>query len=291
MNIVFQINGGIGKCILATAICKAIHDQYPDSHLIVVSGYPEVFISNPHVHRSFAFNQAQYFFEDFIENKEVKIMAHDPYVETGHVQQTEHVLDTWSNLFSLNLTDKTPQLFLTDREKNFFSHKFNTDKPILLLQTNGGAQGQELAYSWARDIPASITAQVIEEFRDVYTIVHMRREDQPGFEFTVPVQDNFRALCTLISMSRKRLLMDSFGHHAAAAMGMSSTVLWIANTPKVFGHDIHDNIVANPFTVKPELKNAYLGKFNIIGDPLEFPYNNETEIFNIDEVIKSIKKQ
>ncbi len=85
--------------------------------------------------------------------------------------------------------------------------------------------------------------------------------------------------------------MDSCGHHAAAAMGMASTVLWVANSPKVFGHAIHDNIVCNPFTVKPELKNAYLGKFNIIGDPLEFPYNNETEIFNIDEVIKSIKKQ
>jgi len=33
-----------------------------------------------------------------------------------------------------------------------------------------------------------------------------------------------------------------------------------------------------------------LGKFNIGGDILEFPYNNENEIFNINDVIDSINK-
>ena len=28
MNIVFQINGGIGKCIMATAVCEAINKKY-----------------------------------------------------------------------------------------------------------------------------------------------------------------------------------------------------------------------------------------------------------------------
>ena len=84
--------------------------------------------------------------------------------------------------------------------------------------------------------------------------------------------------------------MDSFGHHAAAAMNKPSTVCWIVNTPIVFGHDIHDNILPNSFTKKPELRNSFLQKFDISGNLIEFPYNNEEEIMDIDKIIESLKK-
>lgn len=292
MNIIFQINGGIGKCILATSVCEAIKVQHPDSQLIVMSGYPEVFLDNPFVDRSFAFGQAQYFYQDFIENKEFKVFAHDPYLETTYLKQNEHLSKTWAEMFNIKaLKDVTPKIYITEREKTFFASKFVSETPILLIQTNGGAQGQELKYSWARDIPTSVVQAVIEEFKNTHNIVHMRREDQIGYEFTTPVSDNFRALCVLISLSEKRLLMDSFGQHAAAALNKPSTVLWIANTPVVFGYDVHDNILANPSTKKPELRHAYFQKFDIAGNLLEFPYNNESEMFNVDKVIASIKNQ
>ena len=41
MNIIFQIDGGIGKNIAATAVCKAIKAQYPKDKLIVITGYPQ----------------------------------------------------------------------------------------------------------------------------------------------------------------------------------------------------------------------------------------------------------
>ena len=84
--------------------------------------------------------------------------------------------------------------------------------------------------------------------------------------------------------------MDSFAQHVAAGMDLPSTVLWIANKPEVFGYGLNNNIMSNPFTVKPELRNAYLGKFNIGGDLLEFPYNSEDEIFNVKDIVDSIKK-
>jgi len=292
MNIIFQINGGIGKCILATPVCEAIKVQHPDSQLIVMSGYPEVFLNNPFVDRSFAFGQAQYFYQDFIENKEFKVLAHDPYIQTEYLLQNEHLVHTWTKMFDIQPPqDTSPKLYITERERTFFAQKFASDRPILLLQTNGGAQGQELRYSWARDIPSYIAQSVIEEFRNEYNIVHMRREDQIGYEGTTPVSDNFRALAILIELSSKRLLMDSFGHHAAAALNKPSTVLWVANTPVVFGHEIHDNIIANPFTKKPELRHAYFQKFDITGNLLEFPYNSESEMFDVDKVIASIKNQ
>jgi hypothetical protein len=292
MNIIFQINGGIGKCILATSMLESFKAQYPDSQLIIVSGYPEVFLNNPFVYRSFAFGQVQYFYQDYVENKEFKVFAHDPYLETAHLTQSEHLSKTWSELYKIPVPlNNTPQLFLTERERIFFSQKFQSDKPIMLLQTNGGAANQELKYSWARDIPMNVVQSVIEEFKNQYTIVHMRREDQISYDDTVAVTDNFRSLLVLIELSEKRLMMDSFGQHAAAGLNKPATVLWIVNSPTVFGYNIHDNIIHNPFTKSSELRNSYLQKFDIIGNLLEFPYNSEVEIFNVDQVISSLKNQ
>lgn len=288
MNIIFQINGGIGKVIAGTAICASIKAKYPDSKLIVVSGYPDVFLGNKNVDRAYAFGQQAYFYKEYIENQEIMVFAHDPYLEAKHIKQDEHLIETWCKLYGLPVTKTVGELFLTQREIDFFSKKFVSDKPIFLMQTNGGAETEQ-KYSWARDIPSYIVENVIHEFREKYNIVHIKREDQIGYEGTFAVSDTFRALIVLISLSEKRLLMDSFGQHAAAALNKPSTVLWVANSPKVFGYDLHTNIVANPGTISPELRNAYLSKYNIGGDPIEFPYNKESEIFNVDAVINSLK--
>lgn len=289
MNIIFQINGGIGKCVMATAVCEAIKKKYPDSKLIVVSGYADVFLNNPHVYRAYQYGGISYFYSEYIDGHKYKILAHDPYVQTEHIEQKEHLIKTWCEMFDVPYNGEQPKIYLTGREIQFFETKFTSDKPILLLQTNGGAQ-TEHKYSWARDIPSSTAIKVIEHFRNDYNVVHIRRDDQIQFQATFGVSDTFRALCVLVSMSTKRLLIDSFAQHVAASMNLPSTVCWIANTPKVFGYTMHNNILANQFTTKPELRNSYFGKFNIAGDLLEFPYNNEDEIFDVDKIIKSIEQ-
>ena len=289
MNIIFQINGGIGKCVMATAVCEAIKKKYPDSKLIVVSGYSDVFLNNPHVHRSYDFGGVSYFYDEYINGKEFKVFAHDPYLETAHILQNEHLIKTWCEMFGIPYSGEMPKIYLTAREEKFFSNKFVSDKPILLLHTNGGMQ-MEQKYSWARDLPSSVVVKIIEHFKNDYNIVHVRRDDQYQYEGTFPVSDNFRAICVLVSMSTKRLLIDSFLQHVSASMGLPSTVCWIANKPEVFGYELHTNIKSNEFSAKPELKSSYLNKFNIAGDLIEFPYNSEEEIFDIDKIISSLEK-
>lgn len=289
MNIVFQIDGGLGKCIMATAVCECIKNHHPDSKLIVVSGYPDVFLNNPNVDRSYGFGQQSYFYEEYIEGKDCLIHAHNPYLETAHAQGTEHLLKTWCKMFGYQYNGEYPKIYLTSRELEFFSAKYRSDKPLLTLQTNGGAPGQEMKYSWARDLPYHVAQEVVDHFKGKYNVVHIRREDQPELKNTITVSDNFRSLCVLLMMSDKRLLIDSFAQHAAAALQLPSVVCWVANKKGVFGYDTHINIEANPFTKKPELRHAYLGKFNIIGDPLEFPYHSEKEIFNTEDIINALE--
>jgi hypothetical protein len=288
MNIIFQINGGCGKCVMATAVCEAIKKQYPEDNLIVISGYSDVFLNNPHVHRAFSFGNISYFYDEYVNGKELLILAHDPYLETSHIKEEKNLIETWCELFKVPYNNEQPRIYLNDREIGFFKNKFQSDKPIFLLQTNGGALVDQ-KYCWARDIPSSVAVQIIDAFKDEYNIVHIRRDDQMTFANTTPVMDSFRSLCVLTALSSKRLFMDSCSQHTAAAMGMPSTVCWIGTNPDVFGYAMHDNIKANPFTVKPELKYSFLQKFNISGDLLEFPYNNESEIFDVKKIIKSLK--
>jgi hypothetical protein len=278
MKIIFQIDGGLGKCIAATAVCKAIKTQYPDGELIVISGYPEVFLCNSNVDLNLGFGDRIYFYKNHIMGQQVKMMLHNPYLETEFVAGKGHLIRIWCEMFGIKYNGELPELHLTAREQVFYSHLFQAEKPIFAIQTNGGGKDQPNKYSWARDLPIGMAQNLVNAFANDFTVVHIRREDQLALQNTTPVHQGFRQLCVLLMMSQKRLLIDSFAQHAAAALGMPSVVCWVANTPVQFGYDIHTNIIANPPTLKPELRHSLYSKYNIGGDPTEFPYNHEGEI-------------
>ena len=168
MNIILQINGGIGKVIASTAICVSIKEKYPDAKLIVVSAYPEVFLGNKNVDRAFAFGQQAYFYQEYVENQEVLILAQEPYLETNHIKSKEHLVETWCNMYNLPLVQKHGELFLNQREKDFLGKGYVSDKPIFLIHANGGAN-EEQKYSSAPIL--------LPSFRNVLPAPHSRRCD------------------------------------------------------------------------------------------------------------------
>jgi len=288
MNIILQIQGGIGKCVMATAVCEAIKKQHPEDQLVVISAYPDVFLNNPNVHRAFGYGRFSYFYDEFVKDKEFKIMAHDPYMETAYARQDEHLIKTWCEMNGIVYNGEIPNIHLSLAEIDFFGSKITSDKPILVMQPNGGADAN-MKYSWTRDLPSTVVVQVIEHFKNKYNIIHIKREDQPTYDHTFPFLDSIRAAAVLIHLSSKRLFIDSFGQHIAASINKPSTVCWIGTTPTVFGYDLHSNILPNAETRKPDLRNSMYTRYSFGGDIFENPYNKDTEIFNIDKIIKSIE--
>ncbi len=289
MKIIFQIDGGIGKSIAATAVCKAIKVQYPKDQLIVITGYPEVFLCNPNVDKVFNFNNLNYFYQDNIEGQKVKMLLHNPYLQTEFISLDGHLIKVWCEMFGVKYNGEQPELFINNREQNFYGNQFgNSQKPIMVLQTNGGAPNQPNKYSWTRDLPTSTAQRIVYAFASDFNIIHIRREDQIALQGTTPMQADFRALAVLISMSAKGLYIDSFAQHAAAALNKPGVVCWVGNIPSQFGYDLHTNIIANPPTIRPELRHSVFSKYNISGQPTEFPYNNEGEIFNADQIIEAL---
>lgn len=289
-KVIFQVNGGIGKCIMSTAVLSGIKEKYPEHEIIVISGYPDVYVGNQRITKSYGFGQVNYFYEDHIEGNEIVAICQDPYNETAFIQQNKQLIEIWYDMAGLEYKGQKPELFLSDREIQFHQTKIQgtSGKPLLFIQSNGGADGQVQKYSWARDIPTSVMNKLIEHYSPKYDIVHIRRADQIAYNGTLLLNDEFRAVASIMLASNKRVFMDSFAQHTAAALNLPSTVLWIANKPEVFGYELHKNILANPETKKGELKTSFLQKYDISGNPIQFPYNSEEEIFNIDEIIAAI---
>jgi ADP-heptose:LPS heptosyltransferase len=288
-NIIFQVDGGLGKSIMATAVLKAIRKQYKKANIIVVTGYPDIFISNPNVNKVLGFDQLSGIYSKEIMNKDAKVFVSDPYHRSDFITESAHLIKIWCESYGVEYNGEMPELFLLKAEKEYFKPFYRLDKPILVIQPNGGAQNQPLKYSWTRDIPSPVVEQVIEHFKNDYTILHIKREDQISYPNTLQALDAFRSIAVLLSLSQKRLLIDSSAMHIATALNLPSTVAWVGTNPKVFGYEMHKNILANEPTREHNFDHPHYQKNLLFQDISTIPYNSLNEVFDSVKLINSLK--
>ena len=290
MNIIFQVDGGLGKSIASTAVIAAIKNHYKKSKIIVVSPYPDVFLNNPNVYRTYLTSQINGLYLKYVKGKDCKIFACEPYTHNNFLTGEEHLLRTWCKLCGVPYKGEQPEFYLTQAEIDYFTPYYQPEKPIFVIHPHGGPQGQGYQYSWTRDIPSSNMVDIINHYKNDYSIIHIRRQDQLQYEDTLSALDGYRSLAILLLLSKKRLLIDSFSQHLAAALKLPSVVCWSTTTPKVFGYKIHNNILANPFTKQPKLDQATYQPFNLYEDTHSLPYENLNEVFDSNKIIEALGK-
>jgi len=285
--IIFEIQGGMGKSIMSTAVIRAIKKQYPNHKIIVVTAYDAPFFFNPDVYRVYNFGQMPYFYDEFMFD-DTKVFRIDPYHTEDHIMQRKHLVKTWCDLYGIPFDGEEPKIYLNPREIEIARDKIKPDgRPIMLLQTHGGSNQQYSKKSWARDMPIEIAQGLVNYYAKSYRILHIRREDQPQLKNVEPLILPHRELYAVFTLSKKRLFIDSFSQHAAAALGLPSVVTWIANKPEVFGYDMHKNILPNVKVVNEFNKYSYVEKFDISGQIQQFPYNT-VNLFDTKEIINAL---
>jgi ADP-heptose:LPS heptosyltransferase len=289
MNVIFQIDGGLGKSIMATAVLKAIKKQYKKANIIVITGYPDVFIANPNVNKVLNHSQTNGLFLNYIMNKESKVFITDPYTSSDYITESKHLIALWCEMYGIKYDGEMPELFISKAEKQYFEPFYKLDKPIFAIQPNGGAVGQPLRYSWTRDFPHPLMQEIINHFSNNYTVLHIKRDDQVGYENTLQALDGFRSIAILLSLSEKRLLIDSSAMHIATALNLPSVVGWVGTNPKTFGYEMHTNILANAPTRELNLNHPYLSKHLLFEDLSNLPYNDLNEIFDKQLIINALK--
>lgn len=287
---IFHIEGGLGKHVLATAVAKCIKNNHPNRKLIVVCAYPEIYLNLGFVDRVYRIGMTPYFYEDYIKDKDSLIFKHEPYFTSDHINKKLQLIVNWCKLFGLDYNNETPEIAFNLRQQQIAKNKWQREKPVMVIQTNGGPlQDQPHPYSWTRDIPYNVAQEIVNHFSQYYHIIQICRDKSnvlTGVEAHFEPMSNME-LFSLLAFSQKRLLIDSCLQHAAAALKLPSTVLWIGTSPKVFGYNIHNNIVAQlPETVK--LPDSYLFDYNFNGSVHECPMF-DTNIFNINEIIEIVK--
>ena len=288
-TVIFQIEGGLGKSIMATAVLKVIKKEFKKANIIVVSGYPDVFIGNPNVNKVLHPSQAVGFYKSYIQNKDTKVFISDPYHSSDFITESNHLLKIWCENYGLKYNGELPEIFLSKAEKEYFAPFYKLDKPIMAIQPNGGGLGQPLKYSWTRDLPASVVNEVVTQFKNDYAILHIKRDDQLMYENTIGALDSWRSIAIMLTLSTKRLLIDSSSMHISTALNLPSVVGWIGTNPKVFGYDMHTNIVANEPTKEVNVESNNYGKHLLYEDISTFPYVNFNDVFDTQSIINALK--
>lgn len=289
-NIIFNISGGLGKNIMATAVVRAIKKAYPDSNIVVSTPHRDVWLGNPNVNEIINLETTPHFFRDYIYNKNALIFRHDPYLAEDFIYRRAHLTKIWCDLCDVAWDGEKPDLYFTEREKSFVKKILNVGsrRKLFFIQTNGGAPIQSYPISWARDLPLPIAEKIVKEMlKKGYRVIHLRRDNQPVLAGAEYFGFSHRQALCAIQFSDKRLFIDSFTQHTASAFRLSSTVVWIVNSPEVFGYKLHKNLVTDIPEAYRHHIDSYLDKYDITGRLEECPFETN-DIFSAEKILKTL---
>jgi hypothetical protein len=294
---IFHVQGGIGKHVAATAVAKAIKNNYPERQLIVVSAYPDIFINLDFVSRSYQLGNTSYFYQNYVQDKDSILFHHEPYYTTNHIHKRKRLIENWCDLYGIKYNGESPIIKFNKLQFDVSKKFWSRSKPLMVIHTNGGMMTTDAKpYSWTRDMPEEVAQELVNHYSKEYHIYQVTKINSPklrGAESIFATQQQSLSLMELFSIllhSKKRILIDSCLQHAAAAMKRKSTVLWNGTSPKVFGYDIHDNICTDiPYNFK--LPGSYLFDFDFNGNEVEYPFTEETKLYDIGKIIKSVDAQ
>lgn len=212
-----HIQGGIGKCIMATAVIRSYKQTNPEQEIVVVSGYPEVFVNNPDVTKNFGYN-TPYLWKDYYSQPDVYVYAGDPYFTQSWIKnEKKHLIDIWCEEIGVPSTQKTPLLHFSGPELDELNAMIKVDKPLLVVQSTGGANAA--ARAWTRNPPTDEFDDFLSPYMDNHFIVHVCLPETPALKNVHQRIENLnrRQAITLIYFANKFVGIDSFGLHARAA--------------------------------------------------------------------------
>ena len=290
--VVWHIEGGLGKNLAATALISSVKQKHRDRKLILVVSYPEVFLNHPDIYRVYRAGATSYFYDDYIKDRDTIVFKHEPYFQSDHIMRKKHLIENWCNLLDIKYEKQLPVLYPNMIQKDFV-YAWKRDRPTMVIHTNGGPFAQNTLYSWTRDMPYNIGQAIVEKYSSKYHIIQVGRDQRqaiPGTEF-INSQLSNHELFSILFLSDKRVLIDSSLQHAAAAMKLKSTVLWVGTSPKNFGYEMHLNVVANPPKGNVKMIDSYLFDYSFDGITHECPYMDLNEIFDINSIFESIDQQ
>jgi ADP-heptose:LPS heptosyltransferase len=117
MQKIIKIDGGIGRVICATGAIRKLANLDPETDIVIISSWPEVFENNPYILKLYKDGSIPYLFEDVI--KHGLFSYPEPYHERQYYIQQEHLIASFDRLITGYSEKIYPEIFLTEEEKSF----------------------------------------------------------------------------------------------------------------------------------------------------------------------------
>lgn len=285
-KILLGLDGGAGKHIAATAAIRCMKE---DGHDVdVICAHPHILQGHSGISRLYDWNRSEYTIE--MMQQYDQIILDDPYRQRPFLQGDLNLAQTFCWMYDgrqVEMEDCLPDYYINKAEMEEVEAMLQgIEKPILVVQTNGGSGG---GYSWTRDIPLKEAVTVLTALQEKYEIIHLRSSEQPEIQGVRHTADlNIRQAIAVLAMSQARLLIDSVYQHAAAALDLPSTVLWVATKPHQFGYDMHNNVLAH----EPKLNHTYRLEHLFAGldaSSWKCPYEKDQNIMPIEQIAETFR--
>lgn len=297
MNYTIFFNGGIGKHLCGTTLLRHIQNKDPEAKLIVVSGFPEVFLHNPRVYRNLH-HMTSYIFDDYINGTDLR--AGDPYSLIEYYHGKEHInkLFPKSMRFDGMNEDIYPEIYLSpDEIREAEDIIKQSNKPIITFQPTGGNQkvGQvkDPRSFTGRDLTQERAQKIVDLLKDEYNILHIRLPHEYALKDVRAQEWPIRKFIALLPYVRAHIGIDSVMMHAAAAFKKPGLIFWGNTNVHNLGYDHFVNVFRDKCST-PMCGRPHVGIADIVPEGGWIcPYGqvcNKYEESEIEEYIKHFKE-
>ena len=292
---VFHIEGGIGKNIVATNVARNIKKSHPDRELVVVSPYPEVFIHNPDVYRVYKTGMCPYFYEDYIKDKDTIVFKHEPYNSNEVITRKSNLAKAWCKSLDLEYDVNKPVLHFNQIEQQnalLLQQSYSNGKPMVAVQINGGmgSSPRHINFNWFRDLPPQYVQPIINKYKDIFTFIQIRANNQIQLENCTQVDLSLREIFLLLSQCKTAIGIDSVTQHVMATFQKPSLVCWVGNSPIVYGYSMHTNVMSN-LEFKHGNLESYLDPYPLQTQGHQCPHNYDAgALFNQETLDREFEK-
>lgn len=297
--VIFVVEGGIGKNIMATVPLRGLKTKYKDKKIIVVASWPDIFKFNPNVYRTFRLGNTPNFYDDYINGHRSLIFKVESYYHNDYInppEEPKHLTQLWCEMLDVPFDNSEPELFFTKQELAMGkSYCENKDKPVLAIQYQGGQvitqQNQVKIKQFVRTLPLDTVRTIIDDMKNTHHIMSVQAKEQHHWDDVEFTNCSIRQAMTVIPFVDKIFSIDSMVQHVAAAFDKKAVVCWGATNPKLLGYEKHHNITREvcktPMCHRP---NSYLFDVSYDGQLWDCPYSDACMDHDAQEILKILKE-
>lgn len=260
---IINVEGGLGKNVMLTAILKKFKEQHEYDEVYVISPYHDVFKSCSVVTDAFPPMQGT-LYQELVLDDDCDIFWKEPYSNQRFIKKQCHLFDAWAEELGFTLaTDADEYIPQLDRIAEEYPHvKEAADKYLnewnhdfCIVQFNGGqsplmAQDGKVTYNDHQEaikrnyFKGQRIVELLKEKYPTATIVHFALPNEPTIEGTVKIQVPYLTYHLLAAEAKAIVCTDSSLQHLATGVCDNVTVIWGETRPEHFGYACNNNVCA-----------------------------------------------